>query len=163
MYVKSLFLFLLILVAPARASSVGLVDLLPETVGELHRIQLISGEAAQIEVDRLHGKALPAKASVVARYARASATKSERPAEVWISQVESKREARRQIGLMVHKMLDNPRSPFKNPGRSDHGGIGVYHFDGMGQTHLIWYKGDIMYWISVAPVGVEAMLDVFCR
>lgn len=163
MYVKSFFLFLLILVAPAQANSAPLEDLLPKTVGDLHRIQLISGAAAQIEVDRLHGKALPAKASVVARYARAAAVGSERPAEVWISQVESEGEARRQIGLMVHKMLDNPRSPFKNPGRSDHGGIGVYHFDGMGQTHLIWYKGDIVYWISVAPADKGQMLDVFCR
>ena len=163
MYFKSLTLLLLLLVVPAHASDAPLAELLPQTVGELHRLQLITGAQAQIEVDKLHGKPLPAEASVIARYARPSSIATgPRPAEVWISRVASEDEARRQTGLMVHKMFDNPRSPFKNPGRIDHGGIPVYRFEGMGQVHLIWYKGDLAFWVSASPGDQAVFLDALC-
>ena len=163
MNLNSLALMFLLFVTPAHASGASLATLLPQSVGDLHRIQLITGAEAQVEVDKLHGKALPAEASVIARYARVSSVAQSRPAEVWISRVESEAEARRQTGLMVHKMFDNPRSPFRNPGRIDHGGIGVYRFEGMGQVHLIWYRGDRVYWVSGAPGDQAAFLDALCR
>ncbi|BCS88930.1 hypothetical protein PSDVSF_21720 [Pseudodesulfovibrio sediminis] len=125
------------------------------------RMQLVVGAEAQAEVDTLHGKALPAEASVIGRYARPGISKQ--PAEVWISRVRSEAEARRQTGLMVHKMFENPQSPFKHPRRIEANGLSVYRFTGMGQEHLIWSKGDLVYWISVAPDGVDDMVDVFCR
>lgn len=163
MNLNSLALMLLLLVAPAHASGASLAALLPESVGDLHRIQLITGAEAQVEVDKLHGKALPAEASVIGRYARASSTAQARPAEVWISRVESESEARRQTGLMVHKMFDNPRSPFSNPGRIDHAGVGVYRFEGMAQVHLIWYRADRVYWVSADPGDQAVLLDALCR
>ncbi len=150
-----------ILATPVVAGDLG--SLMPEQAGNMKRIQLITGADAQVEVDKLHGKALPAEASVIARYASPEAVASERPAEVWVSQVESEKEARRQTGLMVHKMYENSRSPFKNPSRLDHDGIAVYRFEGMGQVHLIWFKGDLVYWVSVAPDGEKVMLEAFCK
>ena len=132
--------------------------LMPETVGDYERTQLVTGKAAQDEVDKLHGKPLPAEASVVARYAKQDAK-----AEVWVSRVESEREARRQLGVMVHMMYENPHSPFKNPSRVDHNEVAVYRFTGMGQAHLTWYSGDLVYWISVNPEDQGVMLDAFCR
>jgi hypothetical protein len=142
---------------PAHADDLS--GLLPETVGGLKRVQLITGAEAQTEVDRLHGKALTAEASAIARYARGD----ERPSEVWVSRVASEKEARRQTGLMVHKMFENPKSPFKDPKRLDHEGLSVYRFTGMGQVHLIWHSGDLVWWVSGAPDEAQPFLDAFCR
>jgi hypothetical protein len=136
-----------------------LSGLLPEAVGGLKRVQLITGTEAQAEVDRLHGKSLDAEASAIARYAQGD----ERPAEVWVSRVASDKEARRQTGLMVHKMFENPKSPFKNPKRLDHNGQAVYRFTGMGQVHLIWHSGDLVWWVSASQDAVQPFLDTLCR
>ncbi len=154
---------LVLTLLPVVASAGSLADLMPEQVGEMKRVQLLTGTEAQDEVDKLHGKALPAEASVVARYSTPADIASGRPAEVWVSRVSSEREARRQTGDMVHKMYENPRSPFKNPKRTDHAGNAIYRFEGMGQAHLVWFKGDLVYWISVAPDGEKVMLDAFSR
>lgn len=141
----------------------GLDGLLPAQVGELKRIELLTGVDAQAEVDKLHGKPLPAEASAVARYSRPGDVGVVRPAEVWVSEVSSEKEARRQTGLMVHKMYENPRSPFKNPSRIDQNGMAVYRFEGMGQAHLIWFKEKLVYWISCAPEDEALMLEAFCQ
>lgn len=154
------YLLLGLLLFPTLASASQLADLMVEQVGDMKRIQLITGEAAQAEVDKLHGKALVAEESIVARY---SETGSERPAEVWVSRVSSEKEARRQTGVMVHKMYENPHSPFKNPKRIDYNDKAVYRFEGMGQEHLIWFSGDQVWWISVSAAGEDAMLKEFCR
>ncbi|WP_272698677.1 hypothetical protein [Desulfovibrio sp. Fe33] len=147
---------LFLLAAPALAGDLS--GLFPDAVGDMPRVQLATGQDAQAEVDRLHGKALEAEASGVARYARGD----ERPAEVWVSRVSSEAEARRQTGLMVHKMFENPQSPFQNPGRINHGDTAVYRFTGMGQVHLIWYSGDLVWWVSASPADETAFLEAFC-
>lgn len=150
-------LFLLLLCSTARAD--GLAGLLPEAVGDLPRVELVTGPDAQAEVDRLHGKALTAEESAIARYARPGA----RTAEVWVSRVSSETEARRQTGLMVHKMYENPKSPFRNPAREDHNGRAVYRFEGMGQVHLIWFSGDLVWWVSCDPGDKGPFLDGLAR
>jgi hypothetical protein len=149
----------LLVFAAVPALADDLSGLLPETAGGLKRVQLITGAEAQAEVDRLHGKALTAEASAIARYAQDGG----RPAEVWVSRVATEKEARRQTGLMVHKMFENPKSPFKDPKRLEHNGLAVYRFSGMGQTHLIWHSGDLVWWVSVAPDKAQPLLDAFCR
>lgn len=158
---KCLLLLVFIAFSTGSGLAASLGDRMPERVGDMHRIQLVTGDAAQQEVDKLHGKALPAEESVVARYAVPG--QKARPAEVWVSRVSSEKEARRQTGLMVHLMYENPRSPFKNPSRLNHGDTAVYRFEGMGQAHLIWYSGDLVYWISVKPGAEQTMLDAFCE
>jgi hypothetical protein len=133
---------------------------LPGTVGDLVRLELVTGAQAQAEVDRLHGKALAAEASLVARYGVPG--EDARPAEVWISRVASEAEARRQTGLMVHKMFENPKSPFGHPRRVGHGDLAVYRFEGMGRIHCIWFSGPLVYWISAAPAREAALLDAVC-
>jgi len=145
----------------AMAAGDDLSGLMPEKAGDLVRVELVTGAAAQAEVDELHGKPLPAEASVIGRYTRFGA--KGRPNEVWVSRVESEKEARRQTGLMVHMMYENPKSPFKNPSRLEHNGIAVYRFTGMGQVHLIWFKADLVYWVSSMADDEQSMMDVFCR
>ncbi|WP_243544781.1 hypothetical protein [Pseudodesulfovibrio tunisiensis] len=123
------------------------------------RISLLSGADALKAVDDLHGKRIQAEAAVVARYARPG----ERPAELWVSRAASATEARRQTGLMVHMMFDNPKSPFSDPGRLEHAGIPIYRFSGMGQVHLIWYRDDLAYWVSCNPDDASAFLKAVCR
>ena len=156
-------ILLVLLVLPGGAQADDLSDLMPESVGALKRIQLVTGPQAQAEVDRLHGKPLPAEASAVARYSRPDDVGTKRPAEVWVSRVASGKEARRQTGLMVHMMYENPKSPFRNPRRLDHQGMAVYRFEGMGQTHFIWFKEDLVYWVSSAAEDESIMLESFCQ
>ncbi|MUM77388.1 hypothetical protein GKC30_07065 [Pseudodesulfovibrio sp. F-1] len=148
---------------PVLARADGLLPAMPETAGEMVRIELVTGPMAQAEVDELHGKALPAEESLVARYARTDAKGRpvERLTEIWISRVSSPNEARRQTGQMVHMMYENPKSPFRDPVRIDHRGSPVYRFTGMGQAHLIWHTADLVYWISAAPADQDLMLDTF--
>jgi hypothetical protein len=152
-------LCMLAILLPSVAMGGGLAALLPESIGDLIRVQFIAGPDAQVEVDKLHGKALAAEESAIARYARPG----ERPAEVWVSRVADEAEARRQTGLMVHKMYENPKSPFKDPSRVDHSGRAVYRFIGMGQAHLIWFGDDLVWWVSASPGDEAAFLDAFCR
>jgi len=156
------FIFIVFLF-PVSAFGGDLAGLMPEEVGEMHRIQLITGDAAQEEVDKLHGKSLTADASVIARYSRPGDVGKARPAEVWVSRVSSSEEARRQTGLMVHKMYGNPKSPFKTPSRVDHAGLSAYRFTGMGQVHFIWFKDDLVYWVSANPADESMMLNRFCK
>lgn len=157
-----LMIFMAVLLLPMQAMGDDLSGLLPESVGDLTRVQLVVGPEAQAEVDKLHGKALVAEASAIGRYNRLQDAKG-RPAEVWVSRVSSEKEARRQTGLMVHKMYENPRSPFKNPTRVEHNGIAVYRFTGMGQAHLIWFSGDLVWWVSAKPADEAVFLDALCR
>ncbi|ADU64201.1 MAG: hypothetical protein KUA35_03160 [Pseudodesulfovibrio sp.] len=157
---QMLALLLAVLLIPAMGWAGGTLPTMPQTVADLVRIELVTGLAAQAEVDTLHGKPLPAEESLVARYARSGS--ADRPAEVWVSRVLSEAEARRQTGQMVHMMYENPKSPFKNPARLDHKGVAVYRFHGMGQVHLIWYSADLVYWVSAPPTDQPAMLDAFC-
>jgi hypothetical protein len=158
-------ILLAILALPPLARAGGSLPAMPATVADMTRIELLTGPEAQAEVDRLHGKPLPAEESLVARYARTDADgkTAQRPAEIWISRVASPEEARRQTGQMVHMMYENPKSPFKNPSRIDHAGGPVYRFTGMGQAHLIWHEADLVYWISTAPADETLMLDTFHR
>lgn len=161
---RSLSLIVLVTVFSAAIATAGdLTQYAPETAGELKRIQLITGAEAQEAVDKLHGKPLPAEASLVARYSRPGDVGKQRPAELWLSQVSSPKEARRQTGLMVHLMYENPKSPFKNPSRVDHDGIPVYRFIGMGQVHLIWFKDNLVYWVSCGASDEGSLLDFFCK
>jgi len=155
-------LLMAVFLLPMQAMGNDLSDLLPESVGRLIRVELVTGPDAQAEVDALHGKALVAEASAVARYGRMQDTTG-RPAEVWVSRVSSEREARRQTGLMVHNIYENPRSPFKNPTRTDHDGIAVYRFTGMGQAHLIWFSGDLVWWVSTKPRHEADFLTALCQ
>jgi hypothetical protein len=150
-------MFVLATAVPALADDLS--GLLPEKVDGLERVQVVTGAEAQAEVDRLHGKALEAEASAIARYAEGD----KRPAEVWVSRVASEKEARRQTGLRVHKMFENPKSPFKNPARMGHNGRAVYRFTGMGQVHLIWQEGDLVWWVSADDDAVRPFLDALCR
>ncbi|WP_207263668.1 hypothetical protein [Desulfovibrio sp. Huiquan2017] len=152
-------LCVLLLAVPVPAAADDLTGLFPASVGPLERVRLVTGAEAHAEVDRLHGKSLPAEASAIARYAEEGG----RPAEAWVSRVSSGMEARRQTGLMVHKMFENPQSPFGRPSRRDYRGMAVYRFTGMGQVHLIWCSDDLVWWVSANPALESAFLDALCR
>ncbi|MFH1912763.1 MAG: hypothetical protein ABIK45_00600 [Pseudomonadota bacterium] len=160
---RMILMLLAVLLLPVNAHAGGGLPAMPETVGELARVELLTGPKAQAEVDELHGKPLPAEESIVARYARTDATgqPAERPTEIWVSRVSSPEEARRQTGQMVHMMYENPKSPFRDPVRIDHRNGPVYRFTGMGQAHLIWHEADLVYWIGTDPADQTLMLDTF--
>jgi len=156
---RTVLVFCCLVVLTTTALASDLSPGMPLEVGSYMRTRLITGAEAQAAVDKLHGKALLARESVIADYSLGSG----RPVEVWVSRVTSEKEARRQTGVMVHKMFENPKSPFSSPSRLDHHGVAVYRFTGMGMAHLIWASRDLVWWVSVPPEDQSLFLDAFCR
>jgi hypothetical protein len=79
-------------------------------------------------------------------------------ATVWVSKAESPKAAQEQVKVMLHKMKDNPRSPFGNYRVFDRLGTPVIAFDGLGQVHYVFEDGTWVYWISADAKRVDAVL-----
>ncbi|GAB7021692.1 hypothetical protein [Salidesulfovibrio brasiliensis] len=144
---KSLILVALLLVVAACDDAMK--RLFPETLLGQPMTEYVHGEDALAEVNKLHGKAIRAEDGAVARYGS-----GDEVSEIWISRAADGREARRQAGKMVHMMYENPKSPFQYRKRFDFEGVPVYPFVGMGKSHLVFFTGDLIYWVTV-PAGDE--------
>ncbi len=130
--------------------------LLPETIGQYQLKTKFSGEQALLRINKLHGKTLHALDGVVGIYAGPG-----KDIQIWISRADSAKEARRQAGEMVHRMFENAESPFIWRKRMDFKGVSVYPFIGMGQVHLIFHQGDLVYWLSVNKEQEQDALSAF--
>lgn len=122
---------------------------LPEKVGDYVLQEQVTGQEALLEINALHGKSIKAQNGIIGKYAGPG-----KSLQLWISRAASPDVARKQTGEMVHSMFENPKSPFSWGKRMDYKGVAVYPFTGMGQVHLIFFKNDLVYWVSVNP-GME--------
>lgn len=150
---KSLFIVLVMLTLVACQDEMR--QYFPQTMAGMELSNYKSGSDAAEEMNRLHGKSIKAEAVAVARYGDGAA-------EVWISRAKDGREARRQTGKMVHLMFENPKSPFSYMKRFEYEGVPVYPFTGMGKRHLVFFRGDLIYWVTASPEAAEqALADLF--
>lgn len=121
----------------------------PDTLAGMAMTEYVHGKKALEKVNKLHGKAIEAEDGAVAMYGSGV-----QAAEVWISRASDGREARRQAGQMVHMMYENSDSPFTYGKRFDFKGVPVYPFEGMGKSHLVFFRADLIYWVTVSK-GME--------
>ena len=132
-----------------------LSTLFPEQVGEMRLAQVITGEEAMRAVAQLHGKTLDVDDAAVATYA----LPDQGEAVVWVSSHANAAQAREQSAVMIEKMLHplgGAETPFHDPEQFRTGGSDIYSFQGMGVTHLVFYRENRVYWIAApgeAPEG----------
>lgn len=150
-------LLVLLMILAACSSADAMRRYFPDSLTGLSLREYTHGQDALEKVNALHGKGIEADAAAVAVYGNEQSS-----AEVWISRAADERLARQLMGEMVHLMYENPKSPFRFEKRFDYQGIAVYPFAGMGKSHLVFSRGDLVYWVTVAHGQERAALgDLF--
>jgi hypothetical protein len=110
----------------------------------LNLVKLITGERALEAINRLHGMPIDVVRGFIAYYQGNGGDK----ATVWVSEASSEEVANKQIEVMIEKMKQSPRSPFRQYRVLDLKGLRVVAFDGMGQVHRVFRQKRWVYWIS---------------
>ncbi|MGE4469998.1 MAG: hypothetical protein AB7D47_07695 [Desulfovibrio sp.] len=137
-------------------SAPDVAGLLPAEVHDLERTEFLSGEAARRAVNKLHGKTIKVLDAAVATYGQGHPPAG----QVWVSSASNAAEAREQLAVMVELMLRGP-SPFSPPQAERQSGVEVYRTHGLGMVHLMWSRGDLVWWVSALPQHAEPFLEYF--
>jgi hypothetical protein len=124
----------------------------------LKLVKLISGEAAIEAINQLHGMRIDVVRGFVAHYEGNSGDK----ATVWVSEASSKELAQKQIEVMIRKMEQSRRSPFRGYHVLNVKGVRVVAFDGMGQTHRVFREKKWVYWISADAGRMDGIVAHIC-
>ena len=125
-------------------------------IGGLTLVELLEGEEAIKQINKLHGKSIKVVRGFIAHYEG-----DHQKAALWVSEAESDALAQDQIGVMIDKMKSNPRSPFSNYRTLERQGHQVMAFDGMRQVHYVFREGPWVYWISADDTGIDTVFEHF--
>lgn len=121
-----------------------LSDTLPKSFGLLQLEWVESGEAARKEIDRLHGKKLKFRKGYIGTYGN-----KDKKAKVWVSEYESKADAKKEIERMAQGIKKKGGKVFRHFQLISVGGERVYFAVGMGQAHYFFQKGVKAIWLAV--------------
>jgi hypothetical protein len=128
---------------------------LPESIGSLARVDLLSGEKAASMVDRLHGKTVATSASLIGLYRGPGGT-----ATLYRTLYGSPSEAEMDDGRMA-LAIQRGGSAFEHFHRGVRGERTVSMCLGMGQVHFFFASGRSLYWLAAdPPVAREAFEDL---
>lgn len=145
---------LLMIAACSAADNVD--EAMPDTLAGLERIRLITGQEAIDKVSKLHGKSLEIDSCAIGFYGDPNA-----PSMVWISRAAEPQGSEEQALLMVERMKQGS-GPFKGPEILTADGVRIYQFEGLGQEHFIFTRGELAFWISAPPeLGIRVLEDFF--
>lgn len=133
-------------------------ELLPPQLGPWTLSASVTGEAALLEVEQLHGKALGEGITDawVGRYGVESGGQPH--AMVWVSRSPGEEPARELLQRMTD-LISEGGSPFTDLRPMAGSSVEGYALDGMGQTHYYFQVGTDLYWLAVDPDQAEAVLD----
>ena len=120
----------------------------------LELVRLISGEPAVEAINQLHGMPIDIARGFVAYYQGHGGDK----ATLWVSEASSEELADKQIEVMIHKMKQSRRSPFRDYHVLDVNGVKVVAFDGMGQVHRVFGEKRWVYWISADAERIDGIV-----
>jgi hypothetical protein len=121
-------------------------------------VQWIAGDDAIMAINKLHGMPIDVVRGFVAHY---EGTNDK--ATIWVSEASSQALAKEQVSLMIQKMKNNERTPFRNFRDVSIGGRKVIAFDGIGQTHYVFRDNQWVYWISAHAKRIDDILQHICR
>lgn len=147
----------IIQISACNKEPVSLNSLFPKTMEGLQRVQLITGVQALKKINKLHGKEIAIIEGGIGTYQTNNGPK----AMVWISRSRKANRAHHQTEVMIKKMLLSPHSPFHHPVQCELRGITIYQFHGMGQIHYIFFRNDLVFWISAVAHQGDALLQAF--
>jgi hypothetical protein len=120
----------------------------------LKLVKLISGGPAVEAINQLHGMPIDIVRGFVAYYQGNGGDK----ATLWVSEASSEELAEKQIEVMIHKMKQSRRSPFRDYHVLDVKGVRVVAFDGMGQVHRVFREKRWVYWISADAGRIDGIV-----
>jgi hypothetical protein len=124
----------------------------------LNLVKLITGDRALEAINRLHGMPIDVVRGFIAYYQGNSGDK----ATIWVSEAASEELANKQIEVMIEKMKQSQRSPFRQCRELDLKGLRVVAFDGMGQVHRVFRQKRWVYWISADAGRIDDIVGHIC-
>ena len=140
-----------------RPAQVGEIRL-PALLGELPLAEARTGAAAEAEIQRLHGRALPLTSAAFARYGPAG------EAMLWVGGTASEAEAAALLEAML-RAIETADSPFTPLEPLVIAGVTVFPLSGMGQEHMYFQSGRLVLWLSadsrVAEVARLAVVEAY--
>ena len=148
-------LFILAALTQSRANAAPPFD--PEIEG-MRLMKLVSGTEALRAINTLHGTAIPMKEGFIAHYLGGQGK-----ATVWVSEAPSEPLGKEQIDVMIEKMKQNKRSPFRQYHQTVENNVTVIRFHGMGQIHCVFQIGAWVYWTSAGDKDTEMLLAHLCQ
>ncbi len=123
---------------------------LPQSIGSLQLEKLQVGEAAKLEINRLHGKHIDFREGCVATYVGGGKT-----AKVWLSQYDSEAKATEANKRMAQKIQAMEGKRFWHFRETSIRDIPVNLVMGQGQAHYFFQKGKKVIWLAVDPAEAE--------
>ncbi len=136
-----------------RPAMVGEIRL-PAQLGDLPLAEARTGAAAEAEIQRLHGRALPLTSAAFGRYGSAG------EAILWVGGTASEEEAA-ALQEAMRRALETADSPFTPLEPLVIGGVTVFPLSGMGQEHMYFQSGRLVLWLSAdSSVAGAARLAV---
>ncbi|MBN2139878.1 MAG: hypothetical protein JW718_02615 [Desulfovibrionaceae bacterium] len=126
---------------------------LPRALAGRPLAKVLRGAEALAEVERLHGRAIDLLQAAVGFYPAPGGP----PAMVWISRSRSPGLAAEQGRAMIRAMSVAGATPFRGPTDLDLDGVRAALFTGLGQEHLVFGRGALLYWVCAPPgLGLTA-------
>ncbi len=138
--VLALSLSFLAMGAPASAEVAD--QAMPSSLSELRLAQLLLGEEARNEMDRLHGKSIPLQEAFVAHYQGAGRT-----IVLYVAVASDEATAQDQVEQMTARMR-GANGPFAHLGERVMGGALVHSLFGQRQVHLHFRRGSRVVWVG---------------
>ena len=131
--------------------------LFPPKLGVFKLVKLIKGKKAMEEVYKLHGKKINIKSAWVAHYQNIKNSKDE--VTVWISQASSEKEAKKQVEVMMKKIINSSSTPFYHFSKMKD----IYIFSGLGKRHLVFPKKEFVFWITGEPGELRYFIHYYYK
>lgn len=152
----SFILFLMLTAPVARGGDLG--PPFDPVVPGMNLVKLVSGTEALQAINKLHGLAIPMKAGFIAHYGD-----TQGKATIWVSEAPTVAAGEEQIDVMIEKMKDNPRSPFRKYEHATVNDVPIIRFHGMGQIHAVFQLDAWVYWISAYDKDMNKLLTHLCQ
>jgi hypothetical protein len=138
----------------AQVEGLNAEQVVPVSLAGLPVTNSIDGEAAMVQTEQLHGKALGEgfDAAWIAQYG------AEGQGTRWISRSAAEADAQTLMDRMSER-INTVETPFQNFLTTEMAGTAVVSLDGMGQKHYYFRVGRDLYWLAVDPASAETALD----
>ncbi|GAB4256490.1 MAG: hypothetical protein Kow00129_16990 [Thermoleophilia bacterium] len=126
---------------------------LPDALAGLTLEQLVSGQEAIVQTERLHGKGLGQglDQAWIGAYGSGQIT-------VWVSRSHREADAEELLVRMTES-IESSDTPFTGLEALEYPAGTVYGLDGMGQRHFYFRIGPDLFWVAAPPASAEEALD----
>jgi len=130
-------------------------DLLPEAINGLVRNKKLQGTEAEQYVNRLHMQNVVANKSEIGFYET-----SENTAIIYITHYNQADTATNELNRMIKK-IQTEKTPFVQGENISINEINVFRCFGLGQTHYVFSRDNILFWVSADTLMAEEFIEEY--